>query len=165
MNEVLGVGGSLTLSTVNKTIFCCKQRGQLKLSLSLFCCRKHICKIPPTGEHRPLPGHWLEQKCCIGAGCKTMGGSAVNFQIVWMWIWQKSSSQFKCGLCIWTQRNWEINIFWANQQPLILKRNAEQKHPQSSLLSVHWVDVMIKVYFSWLQNFKQLRIRMRLDYK
>lgn len=43
MNEVLGVGGSLTLSTVNKTIFCCKQRGQLKLSLSLLCYRKHIC--------------------------------------------------------------------------------------------------------------------------
>lgn len=45
MNEVLGVGGSLTPSTVNKSIFCCKQRGQLKLSSALFCYRMHICSV------------------------------------------------------------------------------------------------------------------------
>lgn len=43
MNEVLGVGGSLTLSAINKTIFCCKQGGQRKLSAPLFCYRRHIC--------------------------------------------------------------------------------------------------------------------------
>lgn len=45
MNEELGVGGSLTLSTVNKSIFCCKQRGQLKLSSALFCYRMQICTV------------------------------------------------------------------------------------------------------------------------
>lgn len=25
-----------------------------------------------TSRHRWLPGHWLEQRCCIGGGCKAM---------------------------------------------------------------------------------------------